>query len=157
MKKKRGRPADPYTMWLCWHLACEVDEETDFLPQHKQRVGAIGGFTVVGDRLNLSPEAVEYHARNARQRRETEEGRSEYLKWREYREKQWWHYHVVCVEKRDLSLTRKDHLDEAQTRLKDASGEQDYKAWLALYERRDEKGRSQPLGYRIFPPIIPSR
>jgi hypothetical protein len=57
---KRGRkPDDPYTMWLCYNLARIVDEDTEFLPQHKQREGTIGAYALVGRRLNLAPETVE--------------------------------------------------------------------------------------------------
>jgi transcriptional regulator with XRE-family HTH domain len=142
----RGRPpVDLYLMWLCYHMACEVDEETEFLPQHND-----GGYRVVGNKLGLSPEAVVRHVRNAQKRRDTKDGLREYYEWREQREKQWWLYHAVCVEKRELHLTRKEIVVKAQKRLKDegARAEEDYKQWLAFYERRHESAQRAPLRYR---------
>jgi hypothetical protein len=162
---KRGRKSEPYTMWLCFQMACVVDEDTEFLPQHKQREGAIGGPTMVGKGLHLSPEAVEYHANNARRRRETKEGMLEYCEWSTKREKKWWCYHARYVEKRKIKLLEflgeidadTVHLtskqveslaDEAQKRLGEPSGKEDYNDWLAWYERRDAKGRVRPLVYQ---------
>jgi transcriptional regulator with XRE-family HTH domain len=142
----RGRPpVDLYLMWLCYHMACEVDEETEFLPQHND-----GGYKVVGDKLGLSPEAVVRHVRKAQKRRDTEDGLREYCEWRERREKQWWLYHAACVENRELHLTSKEVVRKAQKRLKDegARAEEDYKHWLAFYKRRDKRVQRAPLRYR---------
>jgi hypothetical protein len=160
-------------MWLCWHLACELTGDAtltaEFLPQHKQREGSIGGFAVVGEWLHMTADAVESRVTAARKRRDT----PEYHDWLNHREKQWWFYHTVCVEKRepklrkyvgevegdtriltrgDLYFTPKEVeaiVAEAKVRLKDegARGKRDYAEWLALYERRDEIGRSRPLEY----------
>jgi hypothetical protein len=126
----RGRKPDPYTTWLCWYLACTVTtEDTGFLPQHKWPKGA---YAIAARRLQMTPEAVEYHVRKARKRRETKEGLADYHQWLNQRERHWWwsYHHTVTV----TALGVRDG--------------QDYKEWLTVYERRDENGRSRPLVYR---------
>jgi hypothetical protein len=178
---KRGRPSDPYAMWLCWELASELTGDAtlsaQFLPQHKQRERSAGGFAIVAKWLHMTPDAVERQVSKARKRRDTEGGLQEYHDWLNHREKQWWFYHTVRVEKRELMpayvgetngdtlirtrITREEieaYVTKAQRRLKDegARGEHDYQDWLALYERRDEKGRSMPLVYCPLPSDHPA-
>lgn len=170
-------------MWLCYHLACVVDEGTEFLPQHKQRAGSIGGYTLVGEQLCLSPDTVAFHVRNAQRKRDTQIGLREYHEWLTQRERKWWVYHAVCVERigltlleyvgrvegerlvltngsgTTLSLTQGEVdtlVEEAQRQLNTPRYEQDYKAWLAVYNRRDEKVKTRPLLYRLEPSDSPA-
>jgi transcriptional regulator with XRE-family HTH domain len=162
---QKGRPVDTYTMWLCWELACEVDPRDEFLPQHKQDHGTIGAFKTVGDQLNLSPSTVAQHVRNARSRRETEEGIREYFDWLNAREKQWWFYNAAQIEKRKKlpgtiyemhegravpkSVEHQDFkhcLTSAQKRRQQgARGDCDFKLWLTKYEQRPVEGRKTPM------------
>jgi hypothetical protein len=176
-----GRPSKSQNMWLCWHMACEVRENSPFLPQHKtRRVGmAIGAYALVGERLNLSPDTVEYHVRNARKRRETEEGLGEYIQWLNNREARWWFHHAEVNKKElklreyvgktqgdtliltrgDLPFTRKQVetiMREAQNLLIDARGTQDYEEWVARYESRPPSAQRSPLVYRPLPPNHPA-
>jgi hypothetical protein len=138
----------------------------------------VGGFVSVGERLHLTPSGVEFHVRNAQRKRDTPEGLREYHEWLTHREHRWWIYHAICVEKielkpleyvgkvegdrlilvnthdADLHLRREEidaFLEKAEHLLKTERGKHDYKAWLAVYERRDEKARTKPLMYRSEP------
>jgi antitoxin HicB len=168
---RRGRREGPtantiYTMWLCHELVRMADLNTEFLSQHKHPESA-GGYVTVGEKLHMTASAVERHVSNARERSDTE-----YYEWKEQWEKQWWLYHSLWVEKRELPdnlLYRvlrvgkdtvptkieaihkeiEELVAKAQKRRdKDARGEQDYQTWLAAHELRDEKRQSQPYRWR---------
>jgi hypothetical protein len=112
---KRGRKSDPYTTWLCYQLACVVDEYTEFLPQHKgsSREGAgVRGYANIGRQLGMTADAVEWQVGKARERRGDEKGMQEYLEWLRQRETRWWIYHVKCIENRDLKLL--EYVDETE-------------------------------------------
>jgi hypothetical protein len=170
---RRGPKKNPYKTWLCFYSVCVVsDDTTEFLSHSKQQSGKIGGFAKVGKELNLSPEAVASHVTKALKERDTEEGLRKYHAWLNHRERAWWLYHATSVEKISLKLlayrgeTEGDatiliepdtlHLtsaevacfiSEASLRLSSPGGTYDYRQWLGLYERRDEKQRVKPLLY----------
>jgi hypothetical protein len=144
--RKRGRKPDFYTMWLCYHLTCVVDEDIEFLPLHKRCEVSVGGYVEVGGWLHLSPEGVEYHVRNAQKLRDTAAGMQKYSEWLTQREQRWWWYHTVCVELRELKLNEAPEVRNPEN----VRDEQDYKAWLTWYEKRNEKGKAKPLAYRTM-------
>jgi hypothetical protein len=181
--KKRGRPSDPYTMWLCWYLASALTGDailnSRFLPQDKKITGShgerVGGFITVGECLHMTEDAVAANVRNAQKRLDTREGRQQWSDWLTQRERQWWFYQAVRIEKRDLPPM---HLEEfagdrriltpiksteieaiaaeAQKRWEeDAMGKLDYDKWYLAYERRDEKGKADPRVWRLLNPDDP--
>lgn len=102
--QKRGMKPNPELMWLCYQLACVVDQDTEFLPQHKGNKLRIDGYRKIGNLLNLSPSGVESHIRNAQKLRDTPDGMQKFHDWLNHREKRWWFYHAECVEKKELKL-----------------------------------------------------
>lgn len=75
-----GRPRKPDTMWECYWLTNFAAADKPHLPQHKD-VASGGVYAVVGARLNLSAGAVEFHATNAREMLDTDEGKAEFRDW----------------------------------------------------------------------------
>lgn len=73
-----GRKRKPDTMWECYWLTNFAAADKPHLPQHKDIKGA---YAVVGARLNLSASAVEFHATNAREMLDTDEGKAEFRDW----------------------------------------------------------------------------
>jgi hypothetical protein len=181
--KKRGRRSDPYTMWLCQHLASGLTGDailnSQFLPQDKKLKGRhserVGGFVTVGERLNMTADAVAANVRNAQKRLDTKEGLQEYFDWLNQRERQWWFYQAVRIEKRELPPMHLEEFDggirtltpinsteieaiaaEAQMRWeKGAMGKLDYDKWYLAYERRGEKGKADPRVWRMLNPDDP--
>jgi hypothetical protein len=168
--KPRGRKAEPDMMWKCYYLTCVVDEHTEFPPRHfaESRKNKLGIYTEVGERLGLSGQDIERHARNARKQLETPKGTQEYQDWLDQLEERWWCYHAVCIEKRALKLLEfgvepdKDTLFLKHNELEEIvksgqelrnteEGMREYNEWLARYNRRDEDARIKPLRYRVFP------
>lgn len=162
--QRRGRRSETYTMWLCYQMAYVVPsvggEYLPFLPQHKG--SEAGAYCIVGERLNLSPDAVESRVRNARKQLKTTQGEREYHVWLNQRELMWWVYQAKCVEKRELKLLVYDGERNADTLflepeeveslvnvavgcLEGKSGQEDYREWLNGYDRRADKRK--PLHY----------
>lgn len=73
-----GRRRKPDLMWECYWLTNFAAADKPHLPQHKDIKGA---YSVVGARLNLSPSAVEFHAKNARKALDSGVGTVEFTEW----------------------------------------------------------------------------
>lgn len=76
--KKRGNKNKRDLMWECYWLTNFYESESEKLPQHKETGGA---FSVVGEKLHLSPQAIESHVRNARKLIESDEGKRDFELW----------------------------------------------------------------------------
>ena len=76
--KKRGNKTKRDLTWKCyWHVNF-YKTEADRLPRHKENGGA---FCIVGNTLNLSPEAVESHVTNAKELIKTADGKRDFELW----------------------------------------------------------------------------
>ncbi len=181
--KKRGRKSERDTMWKCYFLTCVAGEHEEFPARHYAQTRSTksgrksGIYSAVGERLGLSCQAIERHARNARELLKTPSGPREYKDWRDRHEAKWWFYHAVCVEERELKLlqvsesggvkedadtlhyTRKEveeFVSSARAQLnasgpKGEEGKREYAEWLTRFNQRDERGRSKPLVYLSYP------
>ncbi len=76
--KRRGNKTKRDLTWKCYWLVNFYKTETDRLPQHKEEGGA---FHIVGNTLNLSPEAVESHVTNAKKLIKTADGKRDFELW----------------------------------------------------------------------------
>lgn len=76
--KKRGNKIKRDLTWECYWLTNFYKTSALRLPQHKEKGGA---FSVVGEKLNLTPEAVETHVRNARKLIKNAEGKRDFELW----------------------------------------------------------------------------
>jgi hypothetical protein len=93
LPKQKGRPSDPDTMWLCFHMIsfptvsdCQKTGLFDdrCLPLHLE-----GGFLTVKNQLNIPAKTVGKNYYKARKLLETAKGRQEYIDWLNHREKRW--------------------------------------------------------------------
>jgi hypothetical protein len=199
---KRARKLDPdipYKIWLCYLLASVAKEDAELPSQYDAAFEVVGkplglGAKSVGrysriarDLLNDVPpqhdakgERVPGYSRIARELLKDAKGERVYHDWLNKRERMWWLYHVLCVEKKKkvlleyvgemegdtLILTRGDvHITpkeaeplirEAKKRLTHGWGEGDYQAWFGEYKRRSPQNQRSPWVYRPLPDDHPA-
>jgi hypothetical protein len=99
LPKKRGRNPNSDIMWMCFHHMFVVPFTSEE-PRLRRHSETIGGFNLIGTRLNLSPKTVGGNCSNASKKWETRAGRQEYISWLNLREKRWEAYQAL-LDKRD--------------------------------------------------------
>jgi len=78
--KPKGNKTKRDLMWKCFYLTF-FDENYPDLVKAKRHTEDNGLYAAVGERLNLSPKTVEYHASNAKKIYEKNQGKSEFVNW----------------------------------------------------------------------------